>query len=237
MSFCFISDLHIDNKRDDIKKAFFNFLSEIALDFENLFIIGDLFEVWVGDDYRDQTVSEVIKELKKFSSKGGNIFIMHGNRDFLLGKDFCHKIGGEIIEDPYIFEFNHKRIYVSHGDDFCIDDTEYHDFKKMVRSSEWQKNFLNETLNKRLEIANGLRKDSSSLNKNKDEYLMDVNISEVESIALKESINVIIHGHVHRPKIHHEKFGIRYVLGDWDKNFWYLSLKKDGFDLVSKAIK
>ena len=237
MSFCFISDLHIDNKRDDIKKAFFNFLNEIASDFENLFIIGDLFEVWVGDDYQDQTVLEVIKELKKFSSKGRNIFIMHGNRDFLLGKDFCDEFGGKIVDDPYIFEFNQKKIYVSHGDNFCIDDTEYHDFKKMVRSPEWQKNFLNQTLSERLKIASGLRKDSSSLNKNKDEYLMDVNLSEVESIASKESIDVIIHGHVHRPKIHHEKFGIRYVLGDWDKNFWYLSLKNNEFDLISKEIK
>tara|TARA_Y100000591_G_scaffold59620_1_gene48120 strand:+ start:421 stop:1134 length:714 start_codon:yes stop_codon:yes gene_type:complete len=237
MSFCFISDLHIDNKREDIKKAFFDFLNTIALNFENLFIIGDLFEVWVGDDYQDQTVLEVIKELKKFSSNGGNIFIMHGNRDFLLGKDFCDKFEGKIIDDPYIFEFGNKKIYVSHGDAFCTDDIEYHNFKKMVRSSEWQKNFLNETLKKRIEIANGLRKDSSSLNKNKDEYLMDVNLSEVESIASEESIDVIIHGHVHRPKVHHEKFGTRYVLGDWDKNFWYLSLKNGEFDLVSKAIK
>ena len=106
MSSCFISDLHLDNKREDIKKAFFKFLESEASEFENLYILGDLFEVWIGDDFEDRFTSEVISELKKFSLKNKNIFIMHGNRDFLIGKKFAEKCGAKLVSDPLILNDN-----------------------------------------------------------------------------------------------------------------------------------
>ncbi|MDC3045884.1 UDP-2,3-diacylglucosamine diphosphatase, partial [Gammaproteobacteria bacterium] len=149
MSSCFISDLHLDHKREDIKKAFFKFLESEASEFENLYILGDLFEVWIGDDFEDRFTSEVISELKKFSLKNKNIFIMHGNRDFLIGKKFAEKCGAKLISDPLILNKEGKKIMLSHGDIFCTDDLEYQNFKEKVRNEKWQKEFLSKDLKDR----------------------------------------------------------------------------------------
>ena len=132
MSSCFISDLHLDNKRKDVKKSFFNFLESEASEFDNLYILGDLFEVWIGDDFSDQLTNEVISNLKKYSNKNKKIFIMHGNRDFLLGKKFVQDCGAELISDPLILNNENRRIMLSHGDIFCTDDSEYQKFKEKL---------------------------------------------------------------------------------------------------------
>ena len=113
MSSCFISDLHLDNKRKDVKKSFFNFLESEASEFDNLYILGDLFEVWIGDDFSDQLTNEVISNLKKYSNKNKKIFIMHGNRDFLLGKKFVQDCGAELISDPLILNYENRIIMLS----------------------------------------------------------------------------------------------------------------------------
>ena len=161
MSSCFISDLHLDHKHEEIKKAFFKFLESEASEFENLYILGDLFEVWIGDDFEDDFTREVISELKKFSLKDKNIFIMHGNRDFLLGEKFAEKCGAKLISDPLILDKEEKKIMLSHGDIFCTDDVEYQSFKKKVRNEKWQKEFLSKDLKDREEIAKKLRKESA----------------------------------------------------------------------------
>jgi len=236
MSSCFISDLHLDHKRKDIKKAFFKFLESEASGFENLYILGDLFEVWIGDDFEDEFTSEVISELKKFSLKDKNIFIMHGNRDFLLGEKFAKKCGAKLISDPLILNKEEKKIMLSHGDIFCTDDLEYQNFKEKVRNEKWQKEFLSKDLKDREEIAKNLRKESAMKNSKKEDYLMDVNKSEVEKIAQENGVDILIHGHVHRPKIHNEIFGERIVLGDWDKKYWFISLIGEKISLHSSKI-
>jgi len=236
MSSCFISDLHLDHKRKDIKKAFFKFLESEASGFENLYILGDLFEVWIGDDFEDEFTSEVISELKKFSLKDKNIFIMHGNRDFLLGEKFAKKCGAKLISDPLILNKEEKKIMLSHGDIFCTDDLEYQSFKEKVRNEKWQKEFLSKDLKDREEIAKNLRKESAMKNSKKEDYLMDVNKSEVEKIAQEYEVDILIHGHVHRPKIHNEAFGQRIVLGDWDKKYWFISLIGEKISLHSSKI-
>ena len=236
MSSCFISDLHLDHKRKDIKKAFFKFLESEASGFENLYILGDLFEVWIGDDFEDEFTSEVISELKKFSLKDKNIFIMHGNRDFLLGEKFAKKCGAKLISDPLILNKEEKKIMLSHGDIFCTDDLEYQSFKEKVRNEKWQKEFLSKDLKDREEIAKNLRKESAMKNSKKEDYLMDVNKSEVEKIAQEYEVDILIHGHVHRPKIHDEAFGQRIVLGDWDQKYWFISLIGEKISLHSSKI-
>jgi len=236
MSSCFISDLHLDHKRKDIKKAFFKFLESEASGFENLYILGDLFEVWIGDDFEDEFTSEVISELKKFSLKDKNIFIMHGNRDFLLGEKFAKKCGAKLISDPLILNKEEKKIMLSHGDIFCTDDLEYQSFKEKVRNKKWKKEFLSKDLKDREEIAKKLRKESAMKNSKKEDYLMDVNKSEVEKIAQEYEVDILIHGHVHRPKIHNEAFGQRIVLGDWDKKYWFISLIGEKISLHSSKI-
>ena len=236
MSSCFISDLHLDHKRKDIKKAFFKFLESEASGFENLYILGDLFEVWIGDDFEDEFTSEVISELKKFSLKDKNIFIMHGNRDFLLGEKFAKKCGAKLISDPLILNIEEKKIMLSHGDIFCTDDLEYQSFKEKVRNKKWKKEFLSKDLKDREEIAKKLRKESAMKNSKKEDYLMDVNKSEIEKIAQEYEVDILIHGHVHRPKIHDEAFGQRFVLGDWDQKYWFISLIGEKISLHSSKI-
>tara|TARA_B100001564_G_scaffold158928_1_gene133577 strand:+ start:157 stop:870 length:714 start_codon:yes stop_codon:yes gene_type:complete len=237
MSSCFISDLHLDHKRKDIKEAFFKFLDSDALEFKNLYILGDLFEVWIGDDFEDNFTNQVILRLKQFSLKDKNIFIMHGNRDFLLGEEFTKKCGARLISDPLILDNEGKKIMLSHGDIFCTDDLEYQNFKEEVRNDIWQQKFLAKDLKDRQEIAKNLRKESAMKNSNKEDYLMDVNKSEVEKIAQENEIDILIHGHVHRPKIHNEVFGQRIVLGDWDKKYWYISLIGEKISLHSSEIR
>tara|TARA_B100000579_G_scaffold430416_1_gene443782 strand:+ start:459 stop:1172 length:714 start_codon:yes stop_codon:yes gene_type:complete len=236
MSSCFISDLHLDRKREDIKKAFFKFLETKASEFDNLYILGDLFEVWIGDDFEDGFTNQVISELKKFSLSNKNIFIMHGNRDFLLGEKFAEKCGAKLISDPLILNNEEKKIMISHGDIFCTDDLEYQNFKEKVRNEKWKKEFLSKDLKEREEIAKNLRKESAMKNLKKENYLMDVNESEVEKIAQENEIDILIHGHVHRPKIHNEVFGQRIVLGDWDKKYWFISLIGEKVGLHSSEI-
>ena len=237
MSSCFISDLHLDHKREDIKKAFFKFLESEAYEFKNLYILGDLFEVWIGDDFEDDFTNQVISKLKKFSQSNKNIYIMHGNRDFLLGEKFAEKCGAKLIPDPLILDGKGKKIMLSHGDIFCTDDMEYQDFKEKVRNEKWKIEFLSKNLRDREEIAKNLRKESSVKNAKKQDYLMDVNKSEVEKIAQENEIEILIHGHVHRPKIHNEVFGQRIVLGDWDKKYWFISLIGEQVRLHSCEIK
>ena len=184
MSSCFISDLHLDHKREDIKKAFFKFLESEASEFENLYILGDLFEVWIGDDFEDRFTSEVISELKKFSLKNKNIFIMHGNRDFLIGKKFAEKCGAKLISDPLILNKEGKKIMLSHGDIFCTDDLEYQNFKEKVRNEKWQKEFLSKDLKDREEIAKNLRKESTKKN-SKKEYLNRDEVNEMIESAIR----------------------------------------------------
>ena len=237
MSSCFISDLHLDHKREDIKKAFFKFLESEAYEFKNLYILGDLFEVWIGDDFEDDFTNQVISKLKKFSQSNKNIYIMHGNRDFLLGEKFAEKCGAKLIPDPLILDGKGKKIMLSHGDIFCTDDLEYQDFKEKVRNEKWKIEFLSKNLRDREEIAKNLRKESAVKNEKKQDYLMDVNKSEVEKIAQENEIEILIHGHVHRPKIHNEVFGQRIVLGDWDKKYWFISLIGEQVRLHSCEIK
>ena len=237
MSSCFISDLHLDHKREDIKKAFFKFLESEAYEFKNLYILGDLFEVWIGDDFEDDFSNQVISKLKQFSQSNKNIYIMHGNRDFLLGEKFAEKCGAKLIPDPLILDDKGKKIMLSHGDIFCTDDMEYQDFKEKVRNEKWKIEFLSKNLRDREEIAKNLRKESAVKNEKKQDYLMDVNKSEVEKIAQENEIEILIHGHVHRPKIHNEVFGQRIVLGDWDKKYWFISLIDEQVNLHSCEIK
>ena len=237
MSSCFISDLHLDHKREDIKKAFFKFLESEAYEFKNLYILGDLFEVWIGDDFEDDFTNQVISKLKKFSQSNKNIYIMHGNRDFLLGEKFAEKCGAKLIPDPLILDGKEKKIMLSHGDIFCTDDMEYQDFKEKVRNEKWKIEFLSKNLRDREQIAKNLRQESAVKNAKKQDYLMDVNKSEVEKIAQENKIEILIHGHVHRPKIHNEVFGQRIVLGDWDKKYWFISLIDEQVRLHSCEIK
>lgn len=230
-SVAFISDLHLDHKKEN--QLFFNFIKSIPKDAEYLFILGDLFDYWVGDDSdmylkEEQALCELSKQL--------HLFFLPGNRDFLIGKKFLKKTNITFLEDEVILSINGEKILLMHGDTLCSDDIDYQNFRKLVRSKNWQNEFLQKALNERLKIANNLRVESKKLNLNKAENIIDINLDTLINTVKKYNfVPNVIHGHTHRKKIHEHVIGDfnfqRYVLGDWSdlSGNYLLWEKNNGF--------
>jgi len=236
MSACLISDLHLQENRPELTKAFKKFLISHASNVDSLYILGDLFEAWIGDDFENDFILEVKSELKKYSSLGKKIYLMHGNRDFLLGKKFCEEIGGFLLDDPTTIKINNFEITLMHGDSLCTDDLDYQSFRTVVRDEKWQIDFLEKEISERIELAQNLREVSKIENKDKDHQIMDVNIMAVNEIFQRFKNNILIHGHTHRPKIHEEKYGTRYVLGDWEKQYYFLKID-ESIEFINQKIE
>ena len=222
MTKLFISDLHLHQTRPEVTGVFQAFIDELlSLSTPNpeLYILGDLFEFWIGDDYEDPLYSEITNQLKNLVKSGIKTYLMHGNRDFLIGENFLSKTGIELLKEPTIFSYKDKNIMLSHGDQFCIDDIEYQAYRKIVRNREWQRSFLSFPIDKRLNILNEARDASIQSQEMKPNAIMDVNENEVAAVIQKNNIDILIHGHTHRPRSHTIDFGtkqsVRLVLGDW----------------------
>lgn len=220
-----ISDLHLSPEEPALVQAFLALLDDcLALpQLNRLFILGDWFEVWVGDDAyltlsedarQSHWLTPIIVKLKKLRVAGCEILVMHGNRDFLLGQPFCSLFGGELIYEPYYLTVGQQSYRLEHGDALCADDKKYQFFRKMMRNRLTQWYLLNKSLTKRLAIADKLRQKSQQNNANKAAYIMDVNEDAVIQ-AIADS-DALLHGHTHRPAIHQATADKkRYVLGDW----------------------
>jgi len=222
MKTLFISDLHLDPKRTDIQACFDQFISSClnsAAKIEALYILGDLFEVWLGDDASIPLYQHSVEQLRQLTDNNIKLYIMHGNRDFLLGDEFAQACGGTIIPDLYHLHINEQTILLSHGDIFCSDDTEYMQFRTMVREPVWQKDFLSQSIAERLRIAKSMRKESKRRGQEKQADIMDVNQNTVARIMLEHQVDTLIHGHTHRPATHHftlnNQSAKRIVLPDW----------------------
>ena len=236
MTINFISDLHLDKSRPHINDFFVNYLQNLDRDITDLYILGDLFEYWVGDDDPMDGLSEVRKMIST-TAKRINVWYMHGNRDFLVSKKICKDLDIHLIIDPYIITHNDIKILLLHGDTLCTDDKAYQDFREMVRSKNWQNEMLSKTLEERLFLADNLRKKSIAANKEKGEDIMDVNNHEINKIIEEYSPDIIIHGHTHRPNVHKHNEVKRYVLGDWYDSFYILSLKDNKFTINKGRLK
>lgn len=215
----FIADLHLSNDKPGTMEAFFMFLKTDAVRFNELFILGDLFEFWAGDDMMPEYES-VITALRQYRNTGRLIYLMHGNRDFLLGQDFAASIGAQILCDPTVVKVGFDRVLLSHGDMWCTLDQNYQNFRATLRDPEIQKQILNEELKYRVELANGLRSQSRSDNQKKSAEYMDVVVSEVAKTMRLNACKIVIHGHTHKPA-HHTHVSDdsrvdRWVLPDWD---------------------
>ena len=222
MTKLFISDLHLHQTRPEVTGLFQDFIDElltITTPNPELYILGDLFEFWIGDDYEDPLYSEITNQLKNLVKSGIKTYLMHGNRDFLIGENFLSKTGIELLKEPTIFSYKDKNIMLSHGDQFCIDDIEYQAYRKIVRNREWQRSFLSFPIDKRLNILNEARDASIQSQEMKPNAIMDVNENEVAAVIQKNNIDILIHGHTHRPRSHtidiETKKSVRLVLGDW----------------------
>ena len=239
MSYCFISDLHLNEDRPDITKAFLNFLENTACKAEKLYILGDLFEAWIGDDDQNEFIFEVQNALIKIS-KTTKVFFMHGNRDFLVGPEFASSAGMKILNDPVIEEMYGNPVLLMHGDLLCIKDIDYQKFRKVSRDIKWQTEFLSKSLGERRKIAQDLRSASKEATGGKKEEIMDVSESEVIKMIRESSVNLLIHGHTHRPNSHNidveNHTAKRMVLGDWDEYGWYIWMDSNSCELNKFSI-
>lgn len=221
MTTYFISDLHLERIESPITNIFTAFLDDLNQN-DSLYILGDLFESWIGDDNVSELSQYISDRLLMLSERDISVAIMHGNRDFLIGEDFCKASSIELINDPRIIEIDTKKVMLTHGDELCTDDSEYQAFRSVVRNPLWQKDFLNFPISKREKIAGEAKDASKDSKENKAMEIMDVNTDAVLKAFNDHDIEIMIHGHTHRPNIHkvsnEGKNLTRYVLGDWSKN-------------------
>tara|TARA_A200000113_G_scaffold216231_1_gene221330 strand:- start:19227 stop:19937 length:711 start_codon:yes stop_codon:yes gene_type:complete len=233
----FISDIHLEPIENNRTLAFNNFLEKASDRYEALYILGDLFEYWIGDDEDNLTISNIKKNLSRLADQGVSLFFIHGNRDFLIGNKFASDTNIKILDDMHIINLNNKKIMLSHGDAFCTDDTDYQKFKNETRNSSWIKSFLKKPLDERLFIADDMRSKSKSANSNKPENIMDTNPKAIEESVIKNEIDILIHGHTHRPEVKYFANGsIKVVLGSWEDKGWVFEYDSNHFDLRSFVI-
>lgn len=229
MTTLFISDLHLEESRPDITDAFLTFLREKAAGVEQLYILGDFFEAWIGDDERTPLQEQIAAALKQLSDSGTAIFLMHGNRDFLIGEDFCHRAGATLLDDPTVIDLYGTPTLLLHGDSLCTADVEYQKFRTNMRNPQMQKMMLARPLEDRQQMAKQLRALSMAKNQGKAEDIMDVTPEEVVKELEAHGVQLMIHGHTHRPAVHeleaNGKPARRIVLGDWHSHLWWLEVQ------------
>ncbi len=223
----FISDLHLDPTRPAVTRALGDFLAA-RRNADALYILGDFFEAWIGDDNDSALGRDVTALLADYRAAGPRIYIMQGNRDFLLGPDFCRRAGAELIPDPTLIELYGRPVLLMHGDSLCTADTAYQQFRLMARNPAWQADILAKPLAERQALAAQLRSMSQEANSNKAEDIMDVTPAEVERALSERRIDCLIHGHTHRPGHHQHDSGERWVLGDWEQTTQVLQADSDG---------
>jgi UDP-2,3-diacylglucosamine hydrolase len=231
MKLGFISDLHLSENTPSVTEGFFEFLKTASQELSHLYILGDLFEAWIGDDDNSELATDVMQKINNATRNGLEIFFMHGNRDFLCGQKFAEQSNLTLLPDPFFLNFFNLKIALSHGDSFCTEDLEYMKFKKEVRSDEWQQKFLQKPLHDRLNIASNMRDASQKNNNEKDVSIMDVTPASIDNFFNEHHIDLLIHGHTHRPNTHQMNTGIRIVLGDWHETGWCLMLDEQQQEL------
>ena len=219
MATLFISDLHLEAERPDIAKQFLEFMDTDARECEELYILGDLFEAWVGDDDPNTHYFTIKRALRTLVDRGVPVYFMHGNRDFMVGREFSNETGVKILKDPHRVDMYGQKVLLSHGDVLCTDDVKYQKVRKMTRDPEWQANMRAKPLKERLRIAAEARRHSLEQTINMSLAIMDVNQQAVEAMIREHNVDVLLHGHTHRPGVHTVDLGNRkakrIVLGDW----------------------
>ena len=213
MTYLFISDLHLSPDHPRLIRGFLALLTEYQNKNTQLYILGDWFNAWIGDDYTAPWLDEIVSALQVFAAAGNQVYFQVGNRDFALGLKFLNQFDGILLPDVYTLEIDHKKFRLEHGDALCTDDIGYQRFRKIIRNPILL-GFLKRTpLSFRQKLANGFRKKSSETTQLKSYDIMDVNTQAVESAITP--VDYLIHGHTHRPDIHHILNKQRIVLGDW----------------------
>ncbi|CAH9050618.1 UDP-2,3-diacylglucosamine hydrolase [Pseudoalteromonas holothuriae] len=229
----FISDLHLSEEHPKITQAFFNFLSQhINADVDALYILGDFFEVWIGDDEQSPLAIEVANKLNAVSQVGVKVFFIHGNRDFLLGTRYAKQAGFELLPEQQVIDLYGASTVILHGDEMCTQDIAYQKFRKKSRGWWWPRLILSLPLSVRRNIARNGRAKSKAKQMNQTTDILDVTQSAVIAMFEQNQVEHMIHGHTHRPDVHHYKHNnktlTRTVLGDWYSQGSYLVVNEHG---------
>ncbi|MCW2270687.1 UDP-2,3-diacylglucosamine hydrolase [compost metagenome] len=230
-----ISDLHLQEERPDITRAFLDLLDGRARHARALYILGDFFEAWIGDDAMTPFQTSICTALRALSDSGTQVFLMHGNRDFLIGEPFCKAAGCTLLADPCVVEMGGEPVLLMHGDSLCTLDLAYMKMRRYLRNpvSLWILRHL--PLGTRQKLARKLRSESRAQTRMKATDIVDVTPEEVPRIMAQYGVRTLVHGHTHRPAIH--KLVVdgqparRIVLGDWDRQGWALEVDEQGFQL------
>jgi len=236
----FISDLHLDPQRPEVIDLLVRFLDGRAAGADALYILGDLFEYWIGDDDVRDGLLPAIEALSRLSDAGVPVFFMAGNRDFLVGSGFAERTGCRLLEDPTRVELYGFPTLLMHGDTLCTDDVAYQGLRKQLRDPAWQAGFLALPVAQRRAQAEALRRESREATRGKAADIMDVNAAEVAATFRKHGVQRIIHGHTHRPAVHTLEIdgepAERIVLGDWYTQGSVLSVTPNGYTLEKLKI-
>ena len=229
-----ISDLHLEEKRPDITRAFLHFLATRARQAEALYILGDFFEVWIGDDGMTPFQHEIAGALRELSDAGTRIYLMHGNRDFLIGQRFCREAGCTLLSDPHKLQMNGETVLLMHGDSLCTLDVGYMKLRRWLRNPLSLLILRNLPLSTRQKLARKLRNESRAQTRMKASDIVDVTPQEVIKVMAAHGVRTLIHGHTHRPAVHelevNGQAARRIVLGDWDRQGWALQVDETGFN-------
>jgi UDP-2,3-diacylglucosamine hydrolase len=217
----FISDLHLSLEKTEITRRFLDFLARRAISAKALYILGDLFDAWIGDDDNTPPNKSIKKALRQLVDSGTAVFLLQGNRDFLLGQDFCKETGITLLDEYAVIDLNGSSTLLTHGDLLCSDDLAYQAFRIKSHSPEWQRNVLSKPLLLRLLAARWYRFRSYFHKRNKTLEIMDVNQKTVLNVMQQYHCHTLIHGHTHRPALHEfeidRQAARRFVLADWKK--------------------
>jgi len=238
MATLFISDLHLDAERPDITALFGRFVDEEARSADALYILGDLFEAWVGDDDPSETGAYVAQRLRGLREAGVPVYFMRGNRDFLLGDAYARRAGVTILPDPSVVMLHGRPTLLMHGDTLCSDDVAYQQFRAQTRDPDWQRQFLAKPLEARLAFAQQARAASQTRQaglkaQGAMDAITDVTPATVDSSFARFGVDSMIHGHTHRPAVHEHAGGRRIVLGDWYEQGSVLRVDESGAQLTS----
>lgn len=237
-----ISDLHLHPGAPEITEGFLHWLDAHARGCDALYILGDFFEAWIGDDLLDLAdqdptgnaalAARVARALKRLADGGTAIYLMHGNRDFLLGERFASEAGASLLPDPSVVTLAGQRMLLMHGDSLCTRDAAYQAFRAQARDPLWQERVLSMPIQERIALARQLREQSGEANTNKAEDIMDVTPDEAMKVMAEHGVVTLIHGHTHRPAVHELELdgqpARRYVLGDWQPGQGWEIVIEDG---------
>ena len=232
----FISDLHLTEERPEANERFIGFLEDKARGADALYILGDFFEYWIGDDDIAEPFNAVVAGLLRDLSRKQKLYLMHGNRDFLIGERFCAATGAQLLQDPTVAEIEGVKTLLMHGDTLCTDDVDYQAWRRTARNPAFQADFLSKSLPERRRLILQMREKSKEVVQGKPAEIMDVNGDAVREVLRRHDVRRLIHGHTHRPGRHAIEVDgrrcERWVLPDWYGRGGYIEVGRAGPRLV-----